>query len=134
MMGADAMDNPDTLKIGGKAVEGFLHTTFPYDVAMPNMSEAAKAFTAEWQKAFPGQDPNVNSALGYVTYMLIMDAIERAGSDDPEAITKALAETKNFATPLGALSINATHDAELPVGIIQYKDGKRAYIGEAVAE
>ena len=62
------------------------------------------------------------------------DAIERAGSDDPEAITKALAETKNFATPLGALSINATHDAELPVGIIQYKDGKRAYIGEAVAE
>ena len=134
MMGADAMDNPDTLKIGGKAVEGFLHTTFPYDVAMPNMSEAAKAFTAEWQKAFPGQDPNVNSALGYVTYMLIMDAIERAGSDDPEAITKALAETKDFATPLGALSINATHDAELPVGIIQYKDGKRAYIGEAVAE
>mgnify|MGYP002512118045 FL=1 len=134
MMGADAMDNPDTLKIGGKAVEGFLHTTFPYDVAMPNMSDAAKAFTAEWQKAFPGQDPNVNSALGYVTYMLIMDAIERAGSDDPEAITKALAETKNLATPLGALSINATHDAELPVGIIQYKDGKRAYIGEAVAE
>lgn len=29
LMGADAMDNPDTLKIGGSAVEGFLHTTFP---------------------------------------------------------------------------------------------------------
>ena len=65
---------------------------------------------------------------------LILDAITRAGSDDPEAITKALAETKDLATPLGALSINATHDAELPVGIIQYKDGKRAYIGEAIAE
>ena len=98
------------------------------------MSEAAKAFTADWQAAYPDKDPNVNSALGYVCYNLILDAITRAGSDDPEAITKALAETKNLATPLGALSINATHDAELPVGIIQYKDGKRAYIGEAVAE
>ena len=134
MMGADAMDNPDTVKIGGKAVEGFLHTTFPYDVNMPNMSEAAKAFTAEWKAAYPDKDPNVNSALGYVCYNLILDAITRAGSDDPEAITKALAETKNFATPLGTLSINATHDAELPVGIIQYKDGKRSYIGEAIAE
>lgn len=134
MMGADAMDNPDTLKIGGKAVEGFLHTTFPYDVNMPNMSEQAKAFTAAWKAAYPDKDPNVNSALGYVCYNLILDAITRAGSDDPEAITKALAETKNLATPLGTLSINATHDAELPVGIIQYKDGKRSYIGEAIAE
>ena len=134
MMGADAMDNPDTVKIGGKAVEGFLHTTFPYDVNMPNMSEAARAFTAEWKAAYPDKDPNVNSALGYVCYNLILDAITRAGSDNPEAITKALAETKNFATPLGTLSINATHDAELPVGIIQYKDGKRSYIGEAIAD
>ncbi len=134
MMGADAMDNPDTVKIGGKAVEGFLHTTFPYDVNMPNMGEAAKAFTDAWKAAYPDKDPNVNSALGYVCYNLILDAITRAGSDDPEAITKALAETKNFATPLGTLSINASHDAELPVGIIQYKDGKRSYIGEAVAE
>ena len=133
MMGADAMDNPDTLKIGGKAVEGFIHTTFPYDVAMPNMSEAAKAFTAEWQAEYPDKDPNVNSALGYVTYMLIMDAIERANSSDPEAITKALAETKDFATPIGTLTINATHDAELPVGVIQYKEGKRVYVGEASA-
>ena len=134
MMGADAMDNPDTIKIAGKAVEGFLHTTFPYDVNMPNMSDAAKAFTAEWKAAYPDKDPNVNSALGYVCYNLILDAITRAGSDNPEAITKALAETKNFATPLGTLSINATHDAELPVGIIQYKDGKRSYIGEAIAD
>ena len=133
MMGADAMDNPDTLKIGGKAVEGFLHTTFPYDVAMPNMSDAAKAFTAEWQAMYPEKAPNVNSALGYVTYMVVVNAIERAGSDDPEAITKALAETKDFPTPLGALTINETHDAELPVGVIQYKDGKRVYVGEALA-
>jgi branched-chain amino acid transport system substrate-binding protein len=134
IMGADAMDNPDTLTIGGKAVDGFLHTTFPYDPSMPGMSPEAKAFTEAWRAAYPSKDPNVNSALGYNCYNIIIDAITRAGSDNPEAITKALAETKNLPTALGLLTMNETHDAELPVGIIQYKDNKRAYLGEVSPE
>ena len=130
LMGADAMDNPDTLKLGGKAAEGFLHTTFPYDPTMPNMSEAAKRFTEAWKAAYPDKETNVNGALGYNTYFLILDAIKRANSADPQAIAKALAETKDLPTALGLLSINATHDAEMPVGIIEYKDGKRVYVGE----
>ena len=134
LMGADAMDNPDTLKIGGKAVEGFLHTTFPYDVNMENMSAEAKTFTDAWKKNFPNKDPNVNSALGYNCYNIILDALTRAGKADTEALTAALAATKNLPTALGVLSINETHDAEMPVGIIKYMDGKRKYIGEAIAE
>ena len=130
LMGADAMDNPDTLKLGGKAAEGFLHTTFPYDPTMPNMSEAAKRFTEAWKATYPDKETNVNGALGYNSYFLILDAIKRANSSDPQAIAKALAETKDLPTALGLLSINASHDAEMPVGIIEYKDGKRAYVGE----
>lgn len=130
LMGADAMDNPDTLKLGGKAAEGFLHTTFPYDPAMPNMSEAAKRFTEAWKATYPDKETNVNGALGYNTYFLILDAIKRANSAEPQAIAKALSETKDLPTALGLLSINATHDAEMPVGIIEYKDGKRVYVGE----
>ncbi len=130
LMGADAMDNPDNLKLGGKAAEGFLHTTFPYDPAMPNMSPEAKRFTEAWKAAYPDKETNVNGALGYNTYFLILDAIKRANSSDPKAIAKALAETKDLPTALGLLSINKTHDAEMPVGIIEYKDGKRVYVGE----
>ena len=130
LMGADAMDNPDTLKLGGKAAEGFLHTTFPYDPTMPNMSEAAKRFTEAWKATYPDKETNVNGALGYNTYFLILDAIKRANSSDPKAIAKALAETKDLPTALGLLTINKTHDAEMPVGIIEYKDGKRVYVGE----
>lgn len=130
LMGADAMDNPDTLKLGGKAAEGFLHTTFPYDPAMPNMSAEAKRFTEAWKATYPDKETNVNGALGYNTYFLILDAIKRANSADPKAIAKALAETKDLPTALGLLSINKTHDAEMPVGIIEYKDGKRVYVGE----
>lgn len=130
LMGADAMDNPDTVKIGGKAVDGFLHTTFPYDPAMTNMSAEAKKFTEAWKKAYPNKDTNVNGALGYNSYFLIMDAIMRAKSSDPKAIAKALAATVELPTALGKLTINKTHDAEMPVGIIEYKDGKRVYVGE----
>lgn len=130
LMGADAMDNPDTVKIGGKAVEGFLLTTFPYEADMPNMSEEAKKFTKAWRETYPDKDPNVNAALGYNTYMLIMDALKRAGKADTEALTAALAATRDLPTALGVLNINATHDAEMPVGIIEYKGGKRVYVGE----
>lgn len=134
LMGADAMDNPDTIKIGGKATEGFLHTTFPYDLTMTNMSKEAKEFTDAWKKNFPDKDPNVNSALGYNCYLIMMDAIKRAGKAEPEAIAAALAATKDLPTALGVVTINEGHDAEMPVGIIEYKDGKRIYAGEVIVE
>ncbi len=129
LMGADAMDNPDTVKIAGEAAEGFINTGFPYSADMPNMNEEAKKFTAAWNKEF-NKEPNFNSTLGYTSYLMIIDAIKRAGSDDREAITAALASIKGLPTPLGNLTINATHDAEMPIGIIEIKGGKRTYAGE----
>jgi len=134
IMGGDAMDNPEITKIGGAAVEGFVHTTFPYDPSMQDMSPAAKAFTADWTKAFPGKEPNVNAALGYDAYMIIIDAIKRAGSAEPAAITKALAATKGFDGVTGATTINETHDAEKPVGLVLIKDGKKTYVGSITPE
>ncbi|EHJ47616.1 Extracellular ligand-binding receptor [Solidesulfovibrio carbinoliphilus subsp. oakridgensis] len=134
IMGGDAMDNPKITDIGGKAVEGFIHTTFPYDPSMKNMSPMAKKFTDSWKALYPGKEPNVNSALGYDAYMLILDAITRTGKADPESITKALAETKGFVGVTGTTTINATHDAEKPVGIVEIKSGKKTYEGEIVPE
>ena len=129
IMGGDAMDNPQIVEIGGAAVEGFVHTTFPYDPSMKNMSPMAKKFTENWKKAFPSKEPNVNAALGYDTYLLVLDAIKRAGKAEPAAITKALVATKGFEGVTGSTTINATHDAEKPVGLVQIKDGKKTYVG-----
>uniref|UniRef100_UPI00280BE76F ABC transporter substrate-binding protein n=1 Tax=uncultured Bilophila sp. TaxID=529385 RepID=UPI00280BE76F len=134
LMGGDAMDNPDTVKIAGKAAEGFMQTAFPYDMTMKDMNAQAKAFTEAWKKNFPDKDPNVNATLGYTCYDMIIDALNRAGKADREAVTKALAETKDLATPVGIMTINATHDAEIPVGILKYENGKRIYAGEIVPE
>lgn len=134
IMGGDAMDNPDVVNIGGNAVEGFIITAFPYAASMPNMNPQAKQFTDDWNKLFPGKEPNMNSALGYTCYMMFMAAIEKAGADDREALTKALAETKDLPTVFGPLTLNADHDAEMAIGIIEIKDGQRQYVGEVTPE
>ncbi len=134
IMGGDAMDNPEIVKIGGDAVEGFIHTTFPYDPSMTEMSEIAKVFTENWKKAHPDKDPNVNAALGYDSYMLVANAIKIAGSAEPAAIREALAKTKDFPGVTGSKTINETHDAESPVGIVQIKDGKKLFIGTVEPE
>lgn len=137
LMGGDAMDNPDTVKIAGKAAEGFIHTTFPYAASMPTMSPEAKKFTDSWRVSHPNKEPNVNATLGYNCYLMFMDAITRAGAAgklDSESITAGLASIKNLATPLGTLNLNETHDAEMPVGIIQFQNGKSVYLGEITPE
>ena len=134
IMGGDAMDNPKITEIGGGAVEGFIHTTFPYDPSMRDMNPVAKQFTENWKKLHPDKDPNVNAALGYDAYMITLDAIKRAGKAEPEAIGTALAQTKNFEGVTGSTTINASHDAEKPVGLVTIKDGKKTYIGEITPE
>ena len=134
IMGGDAMDNPKITEIGGNAVEGFLHTTFPYDPSMKDMSPMAKKFTENWKKLHPDKEPNVNAALGYDSYMIALDAIKRAGKADPEAITTALAATKGFEGVTGATTINTSHDAEKPVGLVQIKDGKKTYVDSITPE
>ena len=129
IMGGDAMDNPKIVEIGGNAVEGFVHTTFPYDPSMTDMNPVARRFTDNWRKAFPAKEPNVNAALGYDTYMLVLDAITRAGSPDKEKITQAIAATRGFEGVTGSTTINASHDAEKPVGLVVIKDGKKLYEG-----
>jgi branched-chain amino acid transport system substrate-binding protein len=130
IMGGDAMDNPETVTIAGAAAEGFLHTTFPYDPDMTDMNAQAKAFTAAWNKANPDKGTNVNAALGYTAYVMIYDAIKKSGEATSEAITKALAATKDLPTPLGFLTLDADHNPSMPVGIIEIKNGKRVYLGE----
>ena len=128
-MGGDAMDNPEIVTLGGDAVEGFLHTTFAYDPSMKDMNEIAQKFTADWTKLYPDKAPNVNAALGYDSYILMLDAIKRAGSAEPDKIRDALEQTKDVPTVTGITTMNATHDAEKELGIVEIKDGKKQFLG-----
>ena len=44
------------------------------------------------------------------------------------------AATKDFEGVTGLTTINETHDAEKPIGIVQIKDGKKQYIATITPE
>ncbi len=129
ILGGDAMDNPEMVKIGGQSVEGFSYTTFAYSPNMPEklMSPIQKQFTAQWRKAYPGKDPAALTGCGYDAYLLIYNAIKSSKSTDPEKITAAIAATTGMPGVTGTTTINQTHDAEKSVGIIRIENGKQVF-------
>ncbi len=133
-MSTDSMDNPDIVKDLGKVAEGFIQTTFPYSPLMAVMSAEAEAFTNDWMEKFPDDIPSPGAALGYTSYCMLKDAMERAGGDDPTAVTTALARIKNLPSPVGPITLNSSHDAIMPVGISEVRGGAVRYFGEVIPE
>jgi branched-chain amino acid transport system substrate-binding protein len=65
------------------------------------------------------------AALGYDALSLLADAIDRAGSTEPSAVTKALAETRGFKGVTGDISFTRPSRVPVvPVSIVGVRNGK----------
>ena len=133
-MGGDAMDNPEMVTLGGDAIEGFLYTGFAYAPDMKDMNPVAKKFTENWNKAFPGKAPNGNAALGYDAFLLAVDAINRAGSADPEKIRDALEKTKDLPTVTGVTTLDSDHNPQKDIGVLEIRNAKKEFVGTVIPE
>jgi len=87
----------------------------------PEVLAFIKAYKEEY-----GRDPeNAFAALGFDAVGLIADALQRAGSAEKEALTKALAATKGYKAVTGEISYTRPSGVPLkPVSIIGVKSGK----------
>ena len=117
--------------LGAPNIERVIFKIVPDDNAQAMQLESGEIDLALLD---PKNAQNFADKEGYTCYDMIIDALKRAGKADREAVTKALAETKGLATPVGIMTLNANHDAEIPVGILKYENGKRIYLGEIVPE
>ena len=126
IIGGDTWETQEFIDIGGKAVEGAIFSTF-FDAAKPATSESEK-FIAEFKKAFPDKEPAGVSALGYDAYLLIIDAIKRANSADPEKIKEAINQTKDFMGASGIVTLDENRNAIKSAVIKQVKNGKFEYL------
>lgn len=126
IIGGDTWETQEFIDIGGAAVEGSIFSTF-FDAAKPATKETEK-FLAEFKKAFPDKEPAGVSALGYDAYLLIVDAIKRANSSDPEKIKDAINQTKNFMGASGIVTLDENRNAIKSAVIKQVKGGKFVYL------
>jgi len=124
-IGGDSWEAPEFLEIGGDAVNGAVFSTF-FDADHPLTPESEifiEAYKAEY-----GESPASVTALAYDAYILAINAIERAGSTDPEAIRNALAETVDFDGAAGIITLDINGDAVKNAVIKTVEDGAFVYL------
>ena len=108
LIGGDTWEVPEFLEIGGMAVEGVVITTMFAEEAANSekATEFLTAFREEYKK-----EPSSVAVLGYDAYLLILDAIERAGSAEPQAIRDALEANEGFEGASGIIKFDENGDA-----------------------
>lgn len=67
------------------------------------------------------------AVLGYDAALVVVDALKRAGSDDPEKIRQALEETKDLQITVGKISLDKNHNPIKSAVVIEMKNGKQVF-------
>ncbi|SDF27839.1 ABC transporter substrate-binding protein [Sporolituus thermophilus] len=123
-LGGDGWDSAKLPEIAGAAALN--NTFFSNHYSPDDTSSAVKTFVENYKKEY-GQVPDAFAALSYDATMMVIKAIERAGSADPVKIKDELAKTKDFPAVSGSITLNATHDPVKSAVIIELKDGKQTF-------
>jgi len=120
LLGGDGWDSEKLWEIGGEALNG---SFFSNHYSVDNPAPEIQAFVEKF-KAAHGGAPDALAALGYDAARVLIDAIARAGSDNPKAIRDALAQTKDFPGITGNITLNENRDAIKSAVVLEVQDGK----------
>lgn len=114
----DGVKDESFLKVAGDAAEG-AYMTGPRDLSkIPLNAQAIQDFKDEY-----GSDPGAFYQEGYSAALALLNAIEKAGSTDYDAVTNAL-RSEYVETPVGNIKFDERGDAEgVGFSVYNVKDG-----------
>lgn len=124
LMGADGWDSPKLVELAG--AEALNNTFITNHYSSQDPDETIQGFVTAFEKEY-GEAPNAFHALGYDTVYFLVDAIERAGSTDGEAIQKALAETTDLSLITGTFSVDEKHNPVKSATVLEFVDGNQVF-------
>lgn len=108
-LGGDTWETPEFIEVGQDAVEGAMLTTF-FATEVP-LNDLSKEFIEKYREKF-NREPSAVAALGFDAYLVIRDAIERAGDpNDTAKIKDEIAKTNNFQGATGSITLDENGDA-----------------------
>jgi branched-chain amino acid transport system substrate-binding protein len=99
VFGGDSLDSPELRREGMGRIIFSTHALLD-EKSTSREGEFARVYQAEY--GYPPE--NAFSALGYDTVNLLAEAIDKAGSGDPQAILEALENTSGFKGVTGEIS------------------------------
>ncbi|MBI5905759.1 MAG: ABC transporter substrate-binding protein [Deltaproteobacteria bacterium] len=124
LVGPDGWDSPDLAKIAGAAIEGgYFSNHYSPDDRRPEVAAWVKKY-----KARHGQVPDALGTLAYDATNLLIEAIRKAGSDDPGKIRDALASIRNFNGVTGKATLDRNGDPVKSAVILKMEGGKQKFV------
>jgi branched-chain amino acid transport system substrate-binding protein len=123
-IGVDGWDSSDLVPLAGDSIEGgYFSNHYSAESTRPMAVAFIKAYTDAYKAT-----PDALAALAYDGCLVVEDAIRRAGKVDSEAITSALATTKNVEAVSGVLTLDADRNPIKDAVVLQVKGGKFVYV------
>lgn len=121
----DGVKDETFIKVAGEYAEG-VYATGPRDTSKNPIAQQA----IENHKEKYGEDPGAFFLNAYSATIALLNAIEKAGSTDYEAVKKAL-QDEFVATPLGIIRFDEKGDAiGIGFSVYQVKDGQYVAVEE----
>ena len=122
-LGADSWDNPNLLGDETAELEGSYFTThFSPDTDEPG----ARRFVETYRSLYDAP-PSGGDAVSYDAARLLLEAIERAGSLEPEAVRDQLAATANYSGATRIAGYDENRHPAKSVVIMIIRDGGRQF-------
>ena len=124
LLGTDGWDDPKLADIAGAAAlnNTFFSNHYSAQDKDPNIVKFVEAYKKEYN-----QEPSALAALGYDAGLMLVDALKRANSTDPQKIREALEQTKNLQVSTGIISLDEFHNPVKSAVVIEMKDGKQFF-------
>lgn len=123
VLGADGFDSPVLLELAG--AEALNDVYYSNHYSSLDEDPLVKDFIAGYKEKY-GVEPNAFNALGYDLGKYIADAVNRADSNDTEAVKNALAGTKGFQGVTGTFDMGADHNPIKSIVVIGLENGAQA--------
>jgi branched-chain amino acid transport system substrate-binding protein len=127
ILGEEGYDSPKFIELAGEeAAEGTIIVT---NLDRDDPRDVVQEFISQYRERYD-MEPDMVGASNYDAFMIIANAIEKAGTTEPKAVRDAIAETKSFDGVTGIIT-GFTDIGEVikPVQVQIVKDGAFRHFG-----
>ncbi|HMK36187.1 MAG TPA: ABC transporter substrate-binding protein [Desulfomonilaceae bacterium] len=121
IISGDGAQAPELIELGGKSVENVYFTAHFHPDMISN--ERGRIFLERI-----GSNQNAFTAIAADAYLILVDAIRRAGSSNPVRVRDALATTKDFEGITGKITLKPDGNAVKAMVVNTVHDGKFTYV------
>lgn len=122
IIGQEGYDSEQFIKIAGDAAEGVIITT---SLDRDSNSPITRSFISEYEK-FSGNKVDMVSASTHTALKVVVAALKKAGTNNPDAIRKAITQTQ-LSAATGHISFNKLGEVRKNVEVQIVRDGNWHY-------